>query len=109
MILVGIVVAAGVLGASAHLGYAGLAAGVVVAAFWYRHDVKRHPRVRCRVCAGSGDEHSRIGGSGQFRRPFGNCWCCGGRKAHPRLALRIVDPGRHRDIKNEIARAKGKT
>ena len=98
-----------ILGYRLGLGPVSWVLGVITAGFWYRRDVKRHPRVACRVCSGGGDEKSKIGGSGWFRRPFGNCWCCGGRKAHPRLALRFIDSGKHRDIKAEIARAKGKT
>jgi hypothetical protein len=72
--------------------------------------VKRHPRVACRICSGGGDERSRLGRKGSLiRNPFGNCWCCGGRKAHPRLALWLVDNTEHKKIRAEIARAKGKT
>lgn len=91
------------------LGPASWVLGAAVFGAWYVRDVKRHARVGCRICSGGGDEYSKIGGGGWFRRPLGDCWCCGGRKTHPRLALRIIDPAAHRRIKNEIARAKGKT
>jgi hypothetical protein len=109
MILIGIFAGVSIAaGALLHLGMFGVVPGVLAAVLYYVRDVKRHQRVPCRVCTGSGDEHSRLGGGGWFRRPFGNCWCCGGRKSHPRLALRIIDPAAHERIKNEIERAKGK-
>lgn len=79
---------------------------VLLALAYYWRDVRRHPRVRCRVCSGGGGHHSRIGGGRYLRRPFGDCWCCGGRKAHPRLAARLLDPEGHRKIKADIAKGR---
>lgn len=98
-----------VLGYHFGLGLASWALGLIAAGAWYIRDVKRHPVVRCRVCSGGGDEKSRLGGSGWFRRPFGNCWCCGGKKVHPRPALRFLDAGKYRKIQAEVRQAKGKT
>lgn len=86
----------------------GLAALFVLAGVgvgWYIRDVKKHRMVRCRVCSGGGDEKSLISGK-WLRTPFGDCWCCGGRKAHPRLALRVIAPAEHKRITEEIRRAK---
>jgi hypothetical protein len=90
------------------LGVLALVTSVAAALIWYRRDVRRHPRVRCRMCAGGGDSRSRLGGKGWFRRPFGDCWCCGGRKAHPRLAARFLDPEGYRKIRAEIERGRTK-
>lgn len=76
---------------------------------YYVLDVRRNQRVACRVCGGSGIRGSRLKGGKWFRRPFRDCWCCGGKKAHPRLALRVLDPGRYNSIRNEIRRARGKS
>lgn len=109
MILVAVFIAvlflAGSLGAWAWV----LAALAAVA--WYLADVRRHPRVACRWpgCKGSGASYSRVGDGRWLRRPFGDCRCCGGKKAHPRLALRVVAPDRYKSIRTEIERAKGKT
>jgi hypothetical protein len=92
---------------SHEIGFAAWLLGVVAAAGYYRWDVRRHPRVRCRPCTGSGGHESRLGGRGWFRRPFGDCWCCGGRKSHPRLAARLLDPEGYRKIRAEIE--KGRT
>jgi hypothetical protein len=64
---------------------------------YYWFDVWRRPSVPCRPCNGSGANFSRLGG-GVFRRPFGRCWCCKGRKSHTRFAARILTPGQYRAI-----------
>lgn len=109
ILLIIAVITAIVIGALTHVAMLGIVLGVIVAGVYYVRDVKRHPRVPCRVCTGSGGENSRIGGGRWIRRPSGDCWCCGGKKAHPRPALRFLDPGQHRSIKAEVDRAKGKT
>lgn len=89
---------------------AGVVIGVLAAGVYYWRDVRRHPLVACRVCSGGGAEKSQIAraGSKLIRNPFGDCWCCGGRKVHPRPALRFLDSGQYKRIKAEITRAKGK-
>lgn len=72
---------------------AGLAAGA-----YYRFDIWRRPSVLCRVCRGSGANFSHLGGGRHFRRPFGKCWCCDGRKAHSRFAARILAPSQYREV-----------
>lgn len=80
--------------------------GAVAITYWV-WDVRRHPRVQCRMCSGSGDHHSKLGG-GQFRRPFGDCWYCGGRKAFPRFGLRFVDRKRYDEIRSKISSGREK-
>lgn len=100
VIIVATVITAGKIGPAAWV------LGVIIAFAYYRHDVRRNPRVRCRVCKGSGDNMSRLGGAGWLRRPFGNCLCCGGQKSHPRLGARFLAKDQYRDIKNEIRNAR---
>ena len=88
-----------------HLPALGIITGILAAGGYWVHDVKRRPKVACRSCGGSGDSMSRIGG-GMFRRPRGACGHCGGKKGFPRPALRLISPGRHRKILDEISRAR---
>jgi len=81
-----------------------LAAAASVLYFCY--DVRHNPRVPCRVCRGSGRQGSRLGGGRVFRRPYRMCRCCGGRKGHPRLAARIIDPASWHRIRDEVAKAR---
>ena len=83
----------------------GIVLGIAAAAGYWVHDVKRHPKVACRVCGGSGDKLSRIQGS-LIRRPRGACGHCGGKKGFPRPALRVIDGEQARRIRDEIAKAK---
>lgn len=108
MILAGIFIAVVILASAAKLGPFAWVLGVIVAGLYYRYDVKRHPRVPCRVCKGGGGKDSRLGGGGWFRRPFGDCWCCGGRKAHPRFGLRVIDQQQYQRIRQEIGQARGR-
>ena len=94
--------------AAGKIGPVAWALGVIIAVIYLRYDVRRNPRVRCRVCKGSGDNDSKLGGTGWIRRPFGDCWCCGGRKSHPRLAGRIFAPAQYKAIKDEIRNARGR-
>jgi hypothetical protein len=87
-------------------GFLAWALAALAAGGYYAWDVRRRPRVPCRACQGSGSNASRLGGSGWFRRPFGDCRCCGGRKSHPRLALRLLAPARYKDIKAEITKGR---
>lgn len=99
-----------VVSALTHAAVPGIACGGAAAVLYYIRDVKRHPRVRCRWpgCGGSGSHDSRLGGGKLFRRPSGDCRCCGGRKSHPRLALRLADPDRYAEIRAEIEKGKAK-
>lgn len=106
MILIAIfAVTAIVIGGLTHVTVLGIILGVVVTAWYYVHDVKRHPRVSCRFCGGSGDHQSRLGG-GRLRRPAGNCGHCGGKKGVPRPALRLIDNGERKRILAAITTAK---
>ena len=82
-----------------------LAAAASFSYFWY--DVRHNPRVPCRVCKGSGRQGSRLGGGRHFRRPYRKCRCCGGRKGHPRLAARVLDPRGFRRVRDEVRKARG--
>lgn len=108
MILIGAFAAVVILASAGHLGWFAWVLGAGAAGLYYWHDVRRHPVVACRACKGDGGHGSKIGGAGWFRRPFGDCWCCGGRKAHPRLALRLIDSGKYRQIRNDISQARGR-
>src|SRR5690348_7844477 len=106
MILVVIfAVTAIVTGGLTNLPVLGIIAGIIAAGGYYWHDVKRRPKVACRVCGGSGDSVSRLGG-GPLRRPVGPCSHCGGKKGFPRPALRLLDSGKRRKILDEIDRAR---
>lgn len=106
MILIAIfAVTAVVTGGLTHAPAAGIVIGVIAAAGYWVHDVRRRPKVACRACGGSGDNLSRLGG-GMFRRPRGACGHCGGKKGFPRPALRVLDSGRRKRIMDEIARAR---
>lgn len=65
---------------------------------YYRFDIWRRPKVPCWPCRGTGANRSRLGG-GEFRTPFGKCWCCKGDKSHSRFAARILAPRQHREIR----------
>ena len=93
------------IGGLTHVTAAGIVLGIVATAAYYRYDVRRHPRVACRVCGGSGDKVSRLGG-GWTRRPRGACGHCGGKKGFPRPALRVFDSARRKQIMSDISRAK---
>lgn len=94
-----------VVGGLTHVTAAGVILGAVAAGAYYVHDVKRHPRVACRACGGSGDHVSRIGG-GVTRRPRGACSHCGGKKGVPRPALRLIDNSERKKILAAIVTAK---
>lgn len=92
-------------GGLTHVPVLGIILGAVLAVRYYVYDVKRHPRVACPVCKGSGDKKSRLGG-GRLRRPMGACGHCGGKKGVPRLALRVLDNDARKKILTAIATAK---
>jgi hypothetical protein len=92
-------------GGLAHAPAVGIVLGIVAAAVYYRYDVRRHPRVACRACGGSGDHVSRLGG-GWLRRPRGACSHCGGKKGVPRPAHRLFDSGERKKILAAIGTAK---
>lgn len=105
MILAGIAVAVIVAALGLHLPFwAGIVLAVPAAGVYYWRDVRRRPRVPCRMCTGSGASASHLGGGRYFRKPFGDCRCCGGTKAHARLALWLIDGDRYRTIRDEIRR-----
>lgn len=105
--IIALVILVAVLIAGHGLGVVAWVLAVPAAFLYWRWDVKRHPRVRCRACGGSGDHRSKMGG-GQLRRPFGDCWLCGGRKAFPRPGLRFVDRKRYDEIKGAIAKGRSR-
>jgi hypothetical protein len=86
----------------------GFTLGALATVAFYIRDVKRHNRVPCRWpgCRGSGAESSRIGGGDVFRNPFGDCWCCGGRKSHPRLALWLIDKNEYDRLRGEVKKGR---
>jgi hypothetical protein len=94
-----------VTGGLTHVPLLGVILGAVVTGVYWRHDVRRHPRVACRSCGGSGDHVSRVGG-GLLRRPRGACGHCGGKKGVPRPALMLVDSAERKRILAAIASAK---
>jgi hypothetical protein len=94
-----------VFGSLTHVPVLGIVFGVIATGAYYVHDVKRHPRVACRVCHGSGDKVSRVGG-GVTRRPRGACSHCGGKKGVPRPALRLIDNSERKKILAGIIQAK---
>lgn len=79
---------------------------VVLGVLYLRWDVRRHPSIKCRVCNGSGDHLSRLGGFWIARKPFGDCRCCGGKKVHPRFAARFFDPAGRQAIQDKIAKGR---
>lgn len=89
-----------------HVTVLGIILGVIAAGWYYVRDVKRHPRVSCRFCGGSGDHQSRLGRGVMLRRPAGNCGHCGGKKGVPRPALWLVDSGQRKKIIAGIVTAK---
>lgn len=106
MVLIAVfAVTAVITGGLTHAPLAGIVIGVIAAGGYYRYDVRRHPRVACRACGGSGDKVSRLGG-GPFRRPRGPCSHCGGKKGVPRPALRLFDSDERKKILTAIATAK---
>jgi hypothetical protein len=94
-----------VMGALTHLPAVGIILGAVVTIAYWVYDVKRHQKVACRVCGGSGDKLSAVQGA-LIRRPRGPCGHCGGKKGFPRPGLRIVNSGQHKKLTSEIKRAK---
>jgi hypothetical protein len=89
-------------GAVAVLGVAG-AGGALL---WAR-SARRHPWRRCLRCstrrkgdpkpaAGSGRHVDRT----LFKGTSGRCRCCQGRGQHPRVVVRVFQPGRARDLVN---------
>ena len=65
----------------------------VLAAGAYVISLRVHPWAPCRRCAGGGKSRDRI-----FRGAFGTCKACGGRGRHPRLGVRVLQPGRHEQL-----------
>lgn len=105
--IIALVILAAVLVAGHGLGIVAWVLAIPAALLYWRWDVKRHPRIPCRFCSGSGDHHSKIGG-GRIRRPFGDCWFCGGCKAFPRPGLRFIDRKRYDEIKVAIAKGRSR-
>ena len=106
MILVIIfLVTAFVTGGLTHTAAAGIILGIVTAGGYWVYDVKRHPKVACRVCGGSGVKVSKVQGS-LIRTPVGDCGHCGGKKSFPRPALRVIDSSQRQQIMTGIRKAK---
>jgi hypothetical protein len=66
---------------------AGLAGGA------YHRALPQHPGAPSRTCGGGGKSRDRI-----WRGAFGTCKACGGRGRHPRLGVRVLQPGRHKRL-----------
>jgi hypothetical protein len=60
---------------------------LAVAAGGWGWSMWRHPWRRCFHCGGSGMHRGALGVAGR-------CRCCGGKKAHVRLDVRMLTPGR---------------
>jgi len=52
-----------------------------------------HPWASCRACGGGGKSRDRI-----WRGAFGTCKACAGRGRHPRLGVRVLQPGRCKQL-----------
>lgn len=65
-------------------------AAAAIAAAVYGVSLRWHPWAPCRACGGGGKSRDRL-----WRGAFGTCKACGGRGRHPRLGVRVLQPGRH--------------
>jgi hypothetical protein len=99
MILLAVFAGVTAFGLAHGLGWFAVAIGAAVAGVYYRFDIWRRPYVPCRTCRGTGANYSRLGRS-ESQRPFGNCWCCKGSKAHPRFASRILAPAQYQAVRS---------
>ena len=66
-------------------------AAITVAA--YLISLKVHPWAPCSRCSGGGKSRDRL-----WRGAFGTCPSCGGRGKHPRLGVKVLQPGRARRL-----------
>lgn len=67
---------------------------VVIGAAAYLASLWVHPWRPCRACGGGGKARDRI-----WSEAHGTCPSCGGKGRHPRLAIRILQPGRYRRLR----------
>lgn len=63
------------------------------AAVTYLISLRVHPWRRCLRCKGAGRTRARV-----WRGAFGSCPRCGGKGRKPRLGIRVLDPGRAREL-----------
>ncbi|HEY1321017.1 MAG TPA: hypothetical protein VGF32_12250 [Streptosporangiaceae bacterium] len=70
-----------------------LAAAAALAAVVYATSLRIHPWTPCRTCKGSGKSRDSV-----WKTAFGTCRACGGRGRHPRLGVRVLQPGRARRL-----------
>jgi DnaJ-class molecular chaperone len=70
-----------------------LAAAAVLGAAAYLTSLRVHPWAPCRKCEGGGKSRDAV-----WRRAHGTCRACGGRGRHPRLGVRVLQPGRARQM-----------
>lgn len=68
-----------------------IAAALITGA--YAVSLRLHPWRPCRSCDGSGKTRDPL-----WRSAFGTCRSCGGRGRHPRLGVRVLTPGRARQM-----------
>lgn len=68
-------------------------AAAVIAAAVYGTSLRLHPWTPCRACDGSGKSRDAM-----WKKAHGTCRACGGRGRHPRLGVRILQPGRARRL-----------
>jgi hypothetical protein len=69
-----------------------LAAAAVLAAA-YAVSLRIHPWAPCRSCKGSGKSRDAV-----WKTAFGTCRACGGRGRRPRAGVRVLQPGRARQL-----------
>jgi hypothetical protein len=65
----------------------------VIAAAAYAVSLRIRPWWPCRACKGSGKTRDRI-----WTKATGTCPRCGGRGRRPRLGIRVLQPGRARQL-----------
>ena len=68
-----------------------LAAAAVLAVVAYAVSLRLHPWAPCRKCDGGGKSRDAV-----WKKAHGTCRACGGRGRHPRLGIRVLQPGRAR-------------
>jgi DnaJ-class molecular chaperone len=68
-------------------------AAAVLAVTVYLASLRIHPWTSCRRCSGGGKSRDRI-----WRGAYGTCKACGGRGRKPRAGIRILTPGRHKQL-----------
>lgn len=69
------------------------AVAALIAAAAYLASLRIHPWTPCRPCKGTGKSRDTV-----WKAAFGTCRACGGRGRHPRLGVRVLQPGRARQL-----------